>query len=162
MLFKRVRSLSGGERGRLALAMLARQGANFLLLDQPTNHLDLPAQEVLQEVLDQYEGTILLISHDRYLVSHLATQIWDLRDGYLNVFDGDYQDFVAQAEIPASGNSVRWPWRWLNGYRRRKYIDYSPTPTLRLSRRTKITFTALHTLQPDRLQGVFQIKPLVV
>jgi len=97
-VFKRVRSLSGGERGRLALAMLARQGANFLLLDEPTNHLDLPAQEVLQEVLDQYEGTILLISHDRYLVSQLATEIWDLRDGYLNVFDGGYQDFVAQNE----------------------------------------------------------------
>src|SRR5258708_10010405 len=93
-VFKQISTLSGGERGRLALAILALQGANFLLLDEPTNHLDLPAQEVLQTVLDQYEGTILLISHDRYLVAQLATEIWDLRDGYLNVFAGSYHDFV--------------------------------------------------------------------
>jgi ATP-binding cassette subfamily F protein 3 len=98
-VFKPVRGLSGGERGRLALAILALQGANFLLLDEPTNHLDLPAQEVLQTVLDQYEGTILLISHDRYLVAQLATEIWDLRDGYLNVFAGSYHDFVTQDEL---------------------------------------------------------------
>ena len=96
-VFKPVRGLSGGERGRLALAILALQGANFLLLDEPTNHLDLPAQEVLQTVLDQYDGTILLISHDRYLVSELATEIWSLQDGYLNIFSGSYQEFVAQA-----------------------------------------------------------------
>ncbi|MFN8493697.1 MAG: ABC-F family ATP-binding cassette domain-containing protein [Caldilineaceae bacterium] len=94
-VFKPVRGLSGGERGRLALAILALQGANFLLLDEPTNHLDLPAQEVLQAVLDQYEGTILLISHDRYLVAELATEIWSLRDGVLNIFAGGYQDFIA-------------------------------------------------------------------
>lgn len=92
--YKPVRGLSGGERGRLALAILALQGANFLLLDEPTNHLDLPAQEVLQTVLDQYEGTILLISHDRYLVNHLATEIWELRDGCLNIFAGEYQEFL--------------------------------------------------------------------
>jgi len=97
-VFKPVGALSGGERGRLALAMLARQGANFLLLDEPTNHLDLPAQEVLGAVLDQYEGTILLISHDRYLINQLATEIWDLRDGCLNIFDGSYQEFIAQGE----------------------------------------------------------------
>jgi ATP-binding cassette, subfamily F, member 3 len=90
--------LSGGERGRLALALLARQGANFLLLDEPTNHLDLPAQEVLQTVLEQYEGTILLISHDRYLINQLATEIWELRDGYLHSFAGSYQEFVTQGE----------------------------------------------------------------
>jgi ATP-binding cassette subfamily F protein 3 len=90
---KPVYGLSGGERGRLALALLARQGANFLLLDEPTNHLDLPAQEVLQTMLDQYEGTILLVSHDRYLVAQLATEIWELSDGYLRVFAGGYQEF---------------------------------------------------------------------
>ena len=80
-VFKPVRQLSGGERGRLALAILALEGANFLLLDEPTNHLDIPAQEVLQEVLEHFDGTILLVSHDRYLVDRLATQIWELRDG---------------------------------------------------------------------------------
>jgi ATP-binding cassette subfamily F protein 3 len=89
-----VGDLSGGERGRLAFAILALQGANFLLLDEPTNHLDIPSQEVLQEVLEIFDGTILLVSHDRYLVSRLATQIWELRDGHLHVFEGTYDEFV--------------------------------------------------------------------
>ncbi len=98
-VYKTVASLSGGERGRLALAILALQGANFLLLDEPTNHLDLPAQEVLQAILDQYAGTILLISHDRYLVGQLATEIWSLRDGQLSIFAGSYDEFVEQDEM---------------------------------------------------------------
>lgn len=100
-VFKPVEALSGGERGRLALALLARQGANFLLLDEPTNHLDLPAQEVLETVLTQFEGTILLISHDRYLVSQLATEIWDLRDGSLTIFTGTYTEFMAKGAVKA-------------------------------------------------------------
>ncbi|HEY3289411.1 MAG TPA: ABC-F family ATP-binding cassette domain-containing protein, partial [Anaerolineae bacterium] len=75
-IYKLISMLSGGERARLALAILALEGANLLLLDEPTNHLDIPAQEVLQEVLEQFSGTILLVSHDRYLVDRLATQIW--------------------------------------------------------------------------------------
>ncbi|WP_413894555.1 ATP-binding cassette domain-containing protein, partial [Candidatus Skiveiella danica] len=67
-VFKQVSVLSGGERGRLALACLALQGANLLLLDEPTNHLDLPSQEILQRVLAEFRGTVLLVSHDRYLV----------------------------------------------------------------------------------------------
>ncbi|MEZ4869989.1 MAG: ABC-F family ATP-binding cassette domain-containing protein [Caldilineaceae bacterium] len=97
-VYKAVSALSGGERGRLALAILALQGANFLLLDEPTNHLDLPAQEVLQTVLEQFDGTILLISHDRYLVRHLATEIWSLREGMLQVFAGGYGAFVSENE----------------------------------------------------------------
>ncbi len=76
--FKNVSMLSGGERGRLALAKLALQDTNLLLLDEPTNHLDIPSQEVLQAVLDAYQGTILLVTHDRYLVDALATQIWEI------------------------------------------------------------------------------------
>src|SRR5690606_10627300 len=76
--FDRVATLSGGARGRLALAKLALSDANLLLLDEPTNHLDLPTQEVLQNVLSDYPGTILLVSHDRYLIDALATQIWEL------------------------------------------------------------------------------------
>lgn len=94
-VFKQVSDLSGGERGRLALALLALAGANFLLLDEPTNHLDIPSQEVLQTVLEQFDGAIILVSHDRYLVDRLATQIWELRDGRLHVFDGPYQAFLA-------------------------------------------------------------------
>ncbi|MDX1612713.1 MAG: ABC-F family ATP-binding cassette domain-containing protein [Candidatus Promineifilaceae bacterium] len=100
-VFKPVHTLSGGERGRLALAILALEGANFLLLDEPTNHLDIPAQEMLQSVLEQFQGTILLVSHDRYLIDRLATQIWHLDDGVLEVFHGSYADFVAERERQA-------------------------------------------------------------
>lgn len=94
-VFKPVGKLSGGERGKLALAVLAAKGANFLLLDEPTNHLDIPAQEALQEVLEQFEGTILLVSHDRYLIDRLATQIWALEQGLMHVFKGEYAEYVA-------------------------------------------------------------------
>ncbi|HMA35970.1 MAG TPA: ABC-F family ATP-binding cassette domain-containing protein [Chloroflexia bacterium] len=97
-VYKPVSALSGGERGRLALAILALEGANFLLLDEPTNHLDIPAQEVLQEGLERFEGTLLLVSHDRYLVDRLATQIWELRAGRLRVFNGTYQEWIGARE----------------------------------------------------------------
>jgi ATP-binding cassette subfamily F protein 3 len=97
-VYKLVRSLSGGERGRLALAILALSGANFLLLDEPTNHLDIPAQEVLQEGLERFQGTLLLVSHDRYLIDRLATQIWEVREGTLRVFKGTYQEYLAARE----------------------------------------------------------------
>jgi ATP-binding cassette subfamily F protein 3 len=100
-VYKKVSMLSGGERGRLALAILAVDGSNFLVLDEPTNHLDIAAQEVLQEGLDRFEGTLLLVTHDRYLVDHLATQIWEIRDGKLVVFDGSYQEFLASREREA-------------------------------------------------------------
>jgi ATP-binding cassette, subfamily F, member 3 len=93
-VFKPVRALSGGERARLALAILALEGANFLMLDEPTNHLDIPAREALQEVLESYPGTILLVSHDRYLIDRLATQVWELNDNNLKVFKGTYREFV--------------------------------------------------------------------
>jgi ATP-binding cassette subfamily F protein 3 len=94
-VFKPVSALSGGERGRLALALLSLDGANFLLLDEPTNHLDIPAQEALQEVLEDFAGTILLVTHDRYLIDRLATQIWDLRGSKLLVYKGTYREYIA-------------------------------------------------------------------
>jgi ATP-binding cassette subfamily F protein 3 len=99
-VFKKVDVLSGGERGRLALAKLALTGANLLLLDEPTNHLDIPSQEVLQEVLDQFQGTILLVSHDRYLIDALATQIWEIDEaaGILRTFKGSYSQYHLQHE----------------------------------------------------------------
>jgi ATP-binding cassette subfamily F protein 3 len=102
--FKTVDMLSGGERGRLALAKLALQQTNFLLLDEPTNHLDIPAQEVLQSVLDNYEGTILLVSHDRYLIDALATQIWEISpdDSALTVYNGTYSQMKDEREKQAA------------------------------------------------------------
>jgi ATP-binding cassette subfamily F protein 3 len=91
-VFKKVSVLSGGERGRLALAKLALQDTNLLLLDEPTNHLDIPSQEVLEAVLDDYAGTILLVTHDRYLIDALGTQIWEVEpdESTLTVFEGTY------------------------------------------------------------------------
>jgi ATP-binding cassette subfamily F protein 3 len=102
--FKLVDMLSGGERGRLALAKLALQQTNFLLLDEPTNHLDIPAQEVLQSVLDNYEGTILLVSHDRYLIDALATQIWEINpdESALTVYNGTYSQMKDEREKQAA------------------------------------------------------------
>jgi ATP-binding cassette subfamily F protein 3 len=101
-VFKRVSQLSGGERGRLALAMLALQGANFLVLDEPTNHLDIPSREILQSVLGEYPGTILLVSHDRYFVDALATQVWALEDGQLHVSQGGYTAYLAERQARRS------------------------------------------------------------
>ncbi len=94
-VFKTVGVLSGGERGRLALAILALQGVNLIFLDEPTNHLDLPSQEILQAVLSDFNGTILLVTHDRYLLEALATQIWmvDPAEKNLHVFKGGYLEF---------------------------------------------------------------------
>ncbi|MBN1679497.1 MAG: ABC-F family ATP-binding cassette domain-containing protein [Anaerolineae bacterium] len=97
-VFRPVSTLSGGERGRLALAKLALDGANFLLLDEPTNHLDIPSQEILQAVLDSFDGTILLVSHDRYLIDALATQIWEVQPGRMTVFEGPYREFLKARE----------------------------------------------------------------
>ncbi|HNC09737.1 MAG TPA: ATP-binding cassette domain-containing protein, partial [Anaerolineales bacterium] len=99
-VYKKVSMLSGGERGRLALAKLALQDTNLLLLDEPTNHLDIPSQEVLESVLEDYTGTILLISHDRYLVDALATQIWEVNPdaGELLAFKGTYSQLRAERE----------------------------------------------------------------
>jgi ATP-binding cassette, subfamily F, member 3 len=94
-VYQQVGSLSGGERSRLALAILLYQGANFLLLDEPTNHLDIPAQEELQAELEAFNGTILMVSHDRYLVDRLATQIWEVANGRLAIYPGTYQEYLA-------------------------------------------------------------------
>jgi len=101
-VFKPVNGLSGGERARLALAILSLQGSNFLVLDEPTNHLDIPAREVLEEALGQFDGTVLLVSHDRYLINKLAQQIWQIEDERLSVFRGTYAEFVTYRQRLAS------------------------------------------------------------
>jgi ATP-binding cassette subfamily F protein 3 len=108
-VFKLVSMLSGGERGRLALAKLAMQDTNLLLLDEPTNHLDIPSQEVLQSVLDSYTGTILLVSHDRYLVDALATQIWEINpdESQMITFNGTYSQMKEEREKEAARLSAQ-------------------------------------------------------
>ncbi len=114
-VFKRIRDLSGGERSRVALARLVLQRANFLLLDEPTNHLDIASQEVLQGVLEEFSGTIILVTHDRYLVDRLAGQLWIIHPQRreLEVFAGPWSEYVAAREeaapTPASG-ATREKW----------------------------------------------------
>ena len=93
-VYKHVRDLSGGEKGRLALAKLIYSRVNVLVLDEPTNHLDIPSREALEEALDAYEGTIVTISHDRYFLDRVATQILALNgEGIAEHYDGDYTEY---------------------------------------------------------------------
>lgn len=93
-VYKQVSSLSGGERAKLGLAMIMAKDNNFLLLDEPTNHLDMPSREALEQALNNYEGTLFFVSHDRYFVNSVADEIVELDDGKLVCYQGNYDDFV--------------------------------------------------------------------
>jgi ATP-binding cassette subfamily F protein 3 len=95
-VFKQIGDLSGGEQVRVALAKLTLGGPNFLVLDEPTNQLDIASQEIMEAVLRDFVGTILFVSHDRYLIDALATQIWVIEEGALRVYKGDYQEYLAR------------------------------------------------------------------
>src|SRR5947207_7137023 len=105
-VYKHVRDLSGGEKGRLALAKLIYSGVNVLVLDEPTNHLDIPSRESLEEALQAYEGTIITISHDRFFLDRVATQMLALDgQGGVEHYSGDYTEYhdwkAAKSEPPA-------------------------------------------------------------
>jgi ATP-binding cassette subfamily F protein 3 len=93
-VFKLVKDLSGGEKGRLALAKLIYSNKNVLVLDEPTNHLDIPSREALEDALDAYQGTIITVSHDRFFLDKIATQIFSFEsNGDVDIFDGNYSEF---------------------------------------------------------------------
>jgi ATP-binding cassette, subfamily F, member 3 len=93
-VFKRIGVLSGGERNRYALLRMLMHPANFLLLDEPTNHLDMRAKDVLLEALSNYTGTVVFVSHDRYFIDRLATRVFEIGGGRVEVYPGNYEDFL--------------------------------------------------------------------
>jgi ATP-binding cassette subfamily F protein 3 len=99
---KQIGDLSGGEQCRVALAKLTLAQPNFLVLDEPTNQLDIPSQEIIEDVLREFIGTILFVSHDRYLIDALATQVWALDDGQLRVYEGNYQEYLVRRQAEAA------------------------------------------------------------
>jgi len=86
--------LSGGERNRYALLKMLLHPANFLLLDEPTNHLDMRAKDVLLEALSKYTGTVVFVSHDRYFIDKLATRVFEIGDGKVEIYPGNYEDYL--------------------------------------------------------------------
>lgn len=93
-VYKKVAALSGGEKARLALAKMLLRPANLLILDEPTNHLDIPAKEMLESALQSYDGTVVIVSHDRYFISQVANKIVEIREGEFKLYQGDYHYYL--------------------------------------------------------------------
>jgi len=103
---QRIGSLSGGERSRLQLALLVLSGANFLLLDEPTNNLDIASAEVLENALNDFNGTVLVISHDRYFLDQTVNRIFALEEGTIGESIGGYSDYAAKAGATPIGQRM--------------------------------------------------------
>ncbi len=100
-VFKPVSALSGGERSRLKLCMLMKEDVNFLILDEPTNHLDIDSREWIEEAVEDFGGTLLFVSHDRYFINRFATRIWELKDGTITDFKGSYEKYCSYQQMTA-------------------------------------------------------------
>ncbi len=111
-VFKPIGVLSGGERNRYALARMLLHPSNFLLLDEPTNHLDMRAKDVLLESLEKYNGTVVFVSHDRYFIDKLATRIFEIGDGRVEVFPGNYEDYLWRKQRQQSGENEAEQTAW--------------------------------------------------
>ena len=98
-VFKQIKDLSGGERGRVSLAKLMLSSANLLILDEPTNHLDITSKEILENALCRYTGTVLYVSHDRYFINRTATRILDLTEQHLNEYKGNYDYYLEKKDV---------------------------------------------------------------
>ena len=108
-VFKRIGVLSGGERNRYALLKMLLHPANFLLLDEPTNHLDIRAKDVLLEALEKYTGTVVFVSHDRYFIDKLSTRVFEIGEGKVEIYPGNYEDYLwrKQGGAAAAGGARR-------------------------------------------------------
>ena len=105
-VYKVVHELSGGEKARLELTKLSFQPINFLILDEPTNHLDIDSREVLESAINEFPGTVLFVSHDRYFINQVATDILDMRKDGIKHYEGDYDDYLATVAKAATPNPV--------------------------------------------------------
>ncbi len=105
-VFKRIGVLSGGERNRYALARMLMMPGNFLLLDEPTNHLDMRAKDVLLTALQEYNGTVVFVSHDRYFIDKLATRVIEVADGAVHVFPGNYEEYLWRKNGAAAASKI--------------------------------------------------------
>jgi ATP-binding cassette, subfamily F, member 3 len=106
-VLRRADSLSGGERARVALAMMVLAGANLLILDEPTNHLDVESIEALEDAIERYEGTVIIVSHDRALLRALANRVWVLHDRHVTAFDGSFGEWEVVSAERAHAAQVR-------------------------------------------------------
>ena len=102
-VFKPIGVLSGGERNRYALLRMLLRPTNFLLLDEPTNHLDMRAKDVLLDALLKYTGTVVFVSHDRYFIDKLATRVFEVADGHVHVYPGNYEDYLWRKQQDTNG-----------------------------------------------------------
>jgi len=146
--FKRIGDLSGGEQARVALAVLTLQGANVLILVEPTNHLDIPSQEVLQEALSGFGGTLLIVTHDRYLIRRLATRVWVIEDGQLWEFKEGYEEYHGWEELRRQQKGVgRGTWLKAERERTREARKASEREASRRARRHTELEQAIHQLE---------------
>jgi ATP-binding cassette subfamily F protein 3 len=106
---KKIRVLSGGEKARVALAKTIVSKANFLMLDEPTNHLDMHSCDLLIDALNKYQGSLILVSHDRYFISKTANKIWEIVDHEIKSFDGGYEEYVEWKERMAKAGKSKEP-----------------------------------------------------
>ena len=97
-VFKKIKVLSGGEKSRLQLCKILRKGPNLLLLDEPTNHMDIVGKESLEQILKEYKGTLIFVSHDRYFVNKIADSILEFENGKVTFFDGNYEEYTRHKE----------------------------------------------------------------
>jgi ATP-binding cassette subfamily F protein 3 len=114
-VFKRIGVLSGGERNRYALARMLLRPSNFMLLDEPTNHLDLRAKDVLLEALQDYSGTVVFVSHDRYFIDKLATRVFEIESGEVSDYPGNYEDYLWRKAGKTTEAATTVPHRWERG-----------------------------------------------